>query len=151
MNFGLYEQLINNALSEINEEDVQIEKRQIDAEKAPKILSHYFSRVLETCLKDLKESGLKSGDSRPLVSQVILFPLASLIHLWYLKVANKRRFPSVLAIKCAFFSLVSQVSERVSSFRPRVLSSHYGENRAFGSLLLLRSNEDSLWSLTSGF
>ena len=56
MNFGLYEQLINNALSEINEEDVQIEKRQIDAEKAPKILSHYFSRVLETCLKDLKES-----------------------------------------------------------------------------------------------
>ena len=45
-----------------------------------------------------------------------LFPLASQIHLWYLKVVNKRQFPSVLALKCDYFSPVSQVSERVSSF-----------------------------------
>lgn len=55
MNFGLYEQLINTALSNIDNSEVQVEKKKLDAEKAPRILSHYFSEVLERCLKDLKE------------------------------------------------------------------------------------------------
>ena len=96
-------------------------------------------------------SGLKSSDFRPLRINMRLFPLAYQIYLWCLQVANKGRLPLVFALKCGYFSLVSLVSERVSSFWPRVLSSHDGENRAFGALLLLWSNEDSLWSLTSGF
>ena len=65
--------------------------------------------------------------------------------------ANKWRLPSVSPLKCAYFSPVSLVSERVSSFWPRVLSSHHGENRAFEAILLLWNDEDSLWCLTSGF
>ena len=80
-----------------------------------------------------------------------LFPLAYQIYLWCLQVANKGQLPSVSALKCAYFSPVSLVSERVSSFWPRVLSSHHGENRAFEAILLLWNDEDSLWCLTSGF
>ena len=80
-----------------------------------------------------------------------LFPLAYQIYLWCLQVANKGHFPAVLAINCAWFSPVSLVSVLVSSFWPHDLSSHDGENKAFGALLLLRSNEDSLWCLTDGF
>lgn len=56
MNFGLYEQIINKALNDIDENDIQIEKRKIDKENAPKILSHYLSEVLEKGLKDLSEN-----------------------------------------------------------------------------------------------
>ena len=80
-----------------------------------------------------------------------LLPLAYQIYLWCLQVANKGHFPAVLAINCAWFSPVSLVSVLVSSFWPHDLSSHDGENKAFGALLLLRSNEDSLWCLTDGF
>ena len=48
--------------------------------------------------------------------QLELFPLAYQIYLWCLQVANKGRLPLILALKCAYFSPVSQVSERVSSF-----------------------------------
>ena len=81
----------------------------------------------------------------------ILFPLASQIYIWYLKVANMSGLQLILALKCAVFSPVSPVSERMSSFWPRVLSSHHGENRAFEAILLLWNDEDSLWCLTSGF
>lgn len=56
MNFGLYEQIINKALNDIDENDIQVEKRKIDKENAPKILSHYLSEVLEKGLKDLSEN-----------------------------------------------------------------------------------------------
>ena len=56
MEFGLYEQIINKALSSIDEESIQVEKNKIDKEKAPQILSKYFSSVLESGLKDLKDS-----------------------------------------------------------------------------------------------
>ena len=62
MNFGLYEQLINKALSEIDESQVQIEKVKLDSEKAPKILAKYFSEVLEKCLKDLKENNYSTEE-----------------------------------------------------------------------------------------
>lgn len=56
MEFGLYEQIINKVLSNIDEELIQVEKNKIDKEKAPQILSKYFSSVLERGLKDLKDS-----------------------------------------------------------------------------------------------
>ena len=62
MKFGLYEQLINKALSDINEEEVQIEKEKIDREKAPGILAKYFAEVLENGLKDLKEKDVSIED-----------------------------------------------------------------------------------------
>lgn len=34
MEFGLYEQIINKALSSIDEESIQVEKNKIDKEKA---------------------------------------------------------------------------------------------------------------------
>ena len=56
MNFGLYEQIINKALNDIDENDIQVEKRKIDKENAPRILSNYLSEVLEKGLKDLSEN-----------------------------------------------------------------------------------------------
>ena len=50
------------------------------------------------------------------VNQRRLLPLAYQIYLWCLQVANKGQLPSVSALKCAYFSPVSLVSERVSSF-----------------------------------
>ena len=96
-------------------------------------------------------SGLKSSDFRPLRMNMRLFPLASQIYIWCLQVAKKGHYPSFLAPKCAYFSPVSLVSVRVSSFWPRVLSSPNGENIAFKAVLPPRSNEDSLWCLTGGF
>ena len=55
MNFGLYEQIINKALNDIDENDIQVEKRKIDKENAPRILSNYLSEVLEKGLKDLSD------------------------------------------------------------------------------------------------
>ena len=55
MKFGLYEQLINKALREIDESKIQVEKVKIDSDKAPRLLSKYFAEILERCLKDLKE------------------------------------------------------------------------------------------------
>ena len=97
------------------------------------------------------KSARKHKSFRALASHMVLFPLAYQIYLWCLQVANKGHFPAVLAINCAWFSPVSLVSVLVSSFWPHDLSSHDGENKAFGALLLLRSNEDSLWCLTDGF
>lgn len=62
MNFGLYEQLINKALSEIDENQVQVEKVKLDSEKAPKILTKYFAEVLERCLIDLREDNYSTKD-----------------------------------------------------------------------------------------
>ena len=56
MNFGLYEQLINKALKDIDNNDIQIEKKKIDKENAPRVLSRYLSEVLEKGLKDLSEN-----------------------------------------------------------------------------------------------
>ena len=56
MNFGLYEQIINKAFNDIDENDIQVEKRKIDKENAPRILSNYLSEVLEKGLKDLSEN-----------------------------------------------------------------------------------------------
>ena len=73
-----------------------------------------------------------------------LFPLASQIYIWYLKVANMSGLLLISALKCAVFSPVSLVSECMSSFGPHDLSSHDGENRAFGGVLLHQNDEDSL-------
>lgn len=56
MKSGLYEQLINKALLDLDENEVQVERVKIEKERAPKILSKYFSEILEKCLKDLKEN-----------------------------------------------------------------------------------------------
>jgi HKD family nuclease len=55
MEVGLYEEVINKALSGINSDEFQVEKVKLDEEKAPKILSKYFSEVLQNGLKDLRE------------------------------------------------------------------------------------------------
>ena len=96
-------------------------------------------------------SGLKSSDFRPLRINMRLFPLASQTYLWCLKMANRSGLQLILALKCAVFSPVSPVSERMSSFWPHDLSSHDGENKVFEAVLLLRNDEDSLWCLTNGF
>lgn len=55
---GIYEQVINKLMnSQLNTEENIVETEQIDNEEASKILSRYFSEILEKVLENLKDSG----------------------------------------------------------------------------------------------
>lgn len=55
---GIYEQVINKLMnSQLNTEENIVKTEQIDKEEASKILSRYFSEILEKGLENLKDSG----------------------------------------------------------------------------------------------
>ena len=55
---GIYEQVINKLInSQLNTEENIVKTEQIDKEEASKILSKYFSEILEKGLDNLKDSG----------------------------------------------------------------------------------------------
>jgi hypothetical protein len=55
---GIYEQVINKLMnSQFNTEENIVKTEQIDKEEASKILSRYFSEILEKGLDNLKDSG----------------------------------------------------------------------------------------------
>ena len=103
---------------------------QIDARYINQSCSYIGEGTTNSLLNKNPQTLLNKGVAGFLLS-LDLFPLASQIHLWCLKVANRSSLLLISALKCAVFSPVSLVSECMSSFWPHDLSSHDGENKAF--------------------